>query len=671
MRDETCPYRSVPTSMNEAIKENEELAKADPASDLIVTKQQHKNLDIEDWLHYKRLGISPPKWVKTLRYAERLEATKLWEAEKLLIEQAKEEKAKEEKAQESITKALDSAPNTKVPDYQLRKTKYTTAPTENVSSNEIQEKPRPKPEYEKLTEYFPGKYRPLQKECLESLQRSLLDPKVKYIIFEGPPGIGKSWLAVAAALASKSCYIATMNKYLQGQYLRDFDEHLVEMKGRSNYRCHEDTDFDCSNAPCRRSKKGRGRCSAAAACGYHEQLREASKSDATVFNFSAALSFLNHKQEEFGPRNLLIIDEAHQIPNALTSAATLELHNADLVAIHFQDKHAEIPLHPEYQTHLYKDYLLDLLRYTAQYLEHDDKSIPPEILRKVEKIQGSIDMLFEASPDLKGIAVGEIRDINTNKLNGIYLKPTIVSTMAHNLLFKYADKVVMMSATILDFQSLSAMVGLDTLEPGSVAAFQAPAIFPVANRPIRFKPVGSLSQETLGRLLPDIVKSVESLMTTHAEDKGIIHGTTYKICQYIYDNIDPKLRSRLLFPRSARQQPLVVAEHTAARFGTVLLSPSMTEGVDLHGDLARFAIIVKMPYPYLGDPVVRVRKAVYPNYYNWQTLLTVVQAYGRAVRSTEDKAVTYILDGAFERLHARCGHIFPPWFEEAIEWYKN
>ena len=70
----------------------------------------------------------------------------------------------------------------------------------------------------------------------------------------------------------------------------------------------------------------------------------------------------------------------------------------------------------------------------------------------------------------------------------------------------------------------------------------------------------------------------------------------------------------------------------------------MTEGLDLVGDLARWQVICKLPYPYLGDPQVAARRAEEPGWYEWRTCFTLVQAYGRAVRSEEDHAVTYLLD---------------------------
>ena len=92
----------------------------------------------------------------------------------------------------------------------------------------------------------------------------------------------------------------------------------------------------------------------------------------------------------------------------------------------------------------------------------------------------------------------------------------------------------------------------------------------------------------------------------------------------------------------------------------------MTEGVDLADDQARFQIIVKVPYPYLGDPQINARRLTDPAWYEWRTALRIVQAYGRAVRSSEDHATTYILDSMFPMWVSRQQKRLPKWFLEAI-----
>jgi Rad3-related DNA helicase len=99
---------------------------------------------------------------------------------------------------------------------------------------------------------------------------------------------------------------------------------------------------------------------------------------------------------------------------------------------------------------------------------------------------------------------------------------------------------------------------------------------------------------------------------------------------------------------------------------SVLISPSMTEGLDLRDDLSRFQVICKVPYPFL-DPYTRKRMEIDDKWYQLKTALTLVQATGRSVRSATDYANTYILDSAFEQFLLRNADILPNWWKDAIQ----
>ena len=100
---------------------------------------------------------------------------------------------------------------------------------------------------------------------------------------------------------------------------------------------------------------------------------------------------------------------------------------------------------------------------------------------------------------------------------------------------------------------------------------------------------------------------------------------------------------------------------------TVLLSPSMQEGVDLKGDMSRFQILCKIPYPYLGDKLVRKRMNKWSWWYPLQTAKAIVQSVGRSIRTNDDEAITYILDADWERFYNKNKDIFPPDFKSCIK----
>ena len=76
-------------------------------------------------------------------------------------------------------------------------------------------------------------------------------------------------------------------------------------------------------------------------------------------------------------------------------------------------------------------------------------------------------------------------------------------------------------------------------------------------------------------------------------------------------------------------------------------------GLDLKDDLCRFQIIIKVPYPYLGDRWINEKRRINGQWYIWQTALRLVQGYGKSIRSKADYAVTYVLDSGFEKFVCR------------------
>ena len=93
----------------------------------------------------------------------------------------------------------------------------------------------------------------------------------------------------------------------------------------------------------------------------------------------------------------------------------------------------------------------------------------------------------------------------------------------------------------------------------------------------------------------------------------------------------------------------------------------MSEGVDLKDDLSRFQIVCKVPYPYLGDKLVKKKMNKWKWWYALQTAKTIVQSVGRSVRSKDDSAVTYILDSDFERFYNINRPLFPEEFKRSVK----
>jgi Rad3-related DNA helicase len=239
-------------------------------------------------------------------------------------------------------------------------------------------------------------------------------------------------------------------------------------------------------------------------------------------------------------------------------------------------------------------------------------------------------------------------------------KPIDVSQFAEQYLLRLGHKVLFMSATLLSSDKFLKTLGINSDE---AVGLRLPSPFPVEHRPILHVPMGKMTVKEIDRTLPVIARAVEKILEQHKNEKGIIHTHSYKISNYLKKNIKSK---RLLFPNPENRDKML-KKHLKSKDPTVLVSPSMTEGVDLEGDASRFQVLCKIPYPYLGDKLIKKRMHKWKWWYPFQTAKTIIQSIGRSVRSKEDKAVTYILDSDWERFYNNNLDLFPKDFSECIK----
>ena len=178
-----------------------------------------------------------------------------------------------------------------------------------------------------------------------------------------------------------------------------------------------------------------------------------------------------------------------------------------------------------------------------------------------------------------------------------------------------------------------------------------------------------MSYKNYDATLPKLVRKLERVFAKHPDEKGIVHCQSYKTMKHITDHFRGSEFGRRIIshdsgPNSKRQ---ALAEHTSSSRPTILLSPSMTEGYDLKDDLSRFQVVAKMPFASLWDPYVKTRMQLDKDWYRWQTALTLVQSLGRSVRSKEDYAVSYIIDGDFSFFVKDAQDILPDWWLDSVE----
>ena len=360
--------------------------------------------------------------------------------------------------------------------------------------------------------------------------------------------------------------------------------------------------------------------------------------------------------KKFPSRELLILDEAHLLEKEIVGFTGISiskrwkryLPNFKIVDY-------------GYEIEKWINFLIELQTHMLDLTGNVSEELAVEAITDTQKLTRAIDYIC-SNP--KNWIVSEIKKEN-NEVTGVQLKPLDVSPYCKGV-FEKCDKTLMMSATILDKDAFCTSLGLASEE---LKFIRVPSDFPLQNRPIIPSNIAYLNSDTLRqeKVQIKIAGAIDNLMTLYKNDKGIIHTTSYKQLDFIKENISQENKCRLLETNPEIQRDEVIAEHVNSTKPTVLISPSLYTGLDLKDDLSRFQIITKVPYPDLGDRWINEKKKRSGQWYNWQTALMLVQAYGRSVRSKEDYAVTYVLDSGFENFVWRNKHILPDWFTQAIQ----
>src|SRR5207249_3296069 len=161
-----------------------------------------------------------------------------------------------------------------------------------------------------------------------------------------------------------------------------------------------------------------------------------------------------------------------------------------------------------------------------------------------------------------------------------------------------------------------------------------------------------LSMTSMARVEPALFDAIATILAEHPREKGLIHAPSYAAGRRLVADLTgrgPAFSRRLIWVESAQAKTRSLDQHRAAAAPTVLVSPSLREGVDLPDDFLRFQVVTKMPYPDLGDPWTAARRSRDPRWYALETAKALVQAYGRSCRHADDHGITYVLDGQFER----------------------
>lgn len=178
-----------------------------------------------------------------------------------------------------------------------------------------------------------------------------------------------------------------------------------------------------------------------------------------------------------------------------------------------------------------------------------------------------------------------------------------------------------------------------------------PSIFNFEKSPIFLLNRYKMTLKERKQNLPYIINIINQICSgKFKNERGIIQTGSYEIAKSIYYAVSPDVRSRLLMYKGSKEKTACVKLHEKSK-NTILIGPTLNQGMDLPDDKCRFIIISKVPYPSLGSSLVKEKQRLFKYWYESTTSNEIIQGIGRGVRNENDYCTTYILDACFMSLY--------------------
>lgn len=525
---------------------------------------------------------------------------------------------------------------------------------------------------------FPG-YRDHQDEILyETLEAMFIDG-YRNVIIEGPTGIGKSPVNVAVGrvithlyqnsrdieehfgvniegLKTGKSFYTTPQKSLRNQLAEDEDlrEYVKMLKGRGDYTCGV-TGSDCSSCSVRADPDDS--CRNQPQCTYWGEKMGACDENIAAITFAMQIvdNYIPKEDENgrlsFGDRDLVIVDEGH---NSEGQAASMfagftlspwtlpkEVYGSAGQSVSWDDDRYEDVENIVEQLH----------RKTTDFIEQYEN-----IEQRQSEVESCKNVKRKIEYCVKSVKQGDGWVVNIEKVGvpgsdrttkSIELKPVWVDDFLGDFVWSRGYRRLITSATIPfrgNIQRWADRIGLD----GNTKFISKPTPFPVAHRLIHTNTiVGPMSGNDEDENWDAAMDQIEEIASHHKGEKGLIHSVSYPRAERVVES----LGDNVMMDKQDLETSAVI-ESWQNSDKDILVSPTMTEGVDLHGDRCRWQVLLKAPFAFAGDSRVSylLNEEKEWTWYYEEAAIDIIQAVGRAVRGPEpsEAASFYVIDEKFE-----------------------
>jgi Rad3-related DNA helicase len=538
-----------------------------------------------------------------------------------------------------------------------------------------------------------------QVSAVNQILEAFIDEKMRNVILNASTGTGKSIIGAVTAetltfirnnnseagkIGPKSSISLTATNVLAKQYENTFENikdsgRYIMIKGAGNYDCEALTtpEEDARADSCawftmvqNSSEFQHILDSKCARCEYLETKKRKNHVRHLTTNYS--YYFIDRLYTgKFEDRDLIVWDEAHLINdlfsehNAIHFSKKIMQRTAQDIADTVQITDMEIAkiikqiatdcgIKDKIDDTNYRAYLTALQKVYI-YAKERGSILAEKALRAGQMQRYTKLTRFVREYEGKGCKIDDLFKYEYEHVfeykedeQSVSVKPVFVGTMMEAL--EGASHNLFMSATVNE----TFMTKTLHLDKATTKFIKLPPTFPPENKEVVFLDPLALNFQsmkdpaTIKKLRSNVRKIVEHHVEN--EERGIILTPSFKLTVEIVDEIKSIKGYKLFEHKQGEKLEHILNAFKAYKGMAILISPSMFEGIDLPGDLSRFQVLVKAPFPSLADKRMKFILDRHPDIYNIITIMKMVQGAGRSVRSEDDHAITYILDLNGKRL---------------------
>lgn len=521
------------------------------------------------------------------------------------------------------------------------------------------------------------KPRDTQIECINQILLEFIDNKKENIILSAPTGSGKSIIGIIVTEVLSvlnndtnllKSTIGMHQNVLAEQYANTFknNKNIIQIKGAKNYDCSimDDTAEHCIFSQLDNMENGEElKMSHCYSCKFNKLKQQRNSVNHLITNYS--FIFVDRMvTHQLNPRLCYIWDEAHLLNDVFTE------HNAIFVSQkRLKDFIKDISNYPisikttpdikkllsalEKNSVNEKNYLKyikqlnDLYISTTAYFDKEMvNSFRRRELTKI-KILGNLSKKYYnfscKISDLFSHMYPHVFDENT-ELKEFSIKAIFMGDMFDVL--KNSKYNLFMSATLSEDFIKQTM----HLDAGKTSYIKLESTFPKENKNIIFvKPLLNLNYQSMQKkeTTTALKEAICKIAKFHdgLGESGIVLTPSFAVTELAAEALRKSNLKMTIFEHVRGEQGADILTQFKNFTGQgILISPSIFEGVDLPGDLSRFQILVKVPWPNLGDRRISLISKEYPKVYKAIALHKLIQGLGRSIRNNTDYATSYILD---------------------------